>query len=347
MRIIKKILIIRFSSIGDIVLTSLLLRVLRAAYADARIDFLIKSEYAELIRFNPHISTILELQSSGFKELAAVKRKIQAERYDLLLDLHNSLRSRQIRFLSGARLIRVVNKRAIARFMLVNFKKNYYRGVVPVAQRYLETIRSLHLRDDERGLEIFVPNETLLRTQSSLARIKADQFRTVIGIVPGARHATKRWLPERFVEVGTQMAKVENAKILLFGGKEEADYCGDIVQMINVNCISNAAESFAGKLSLLETAAMFDHCRVVVANDTGLMHLAAARKRSVVALFGSTVKEFGFVPFGIPHTIIERQSLACRPCSAIGSASCPLGHFHCMKEIQVDEVVAAAQQFLH
>lgn len=347
MRIINKILIIRFSSIGDIVLTSALLRVLRKAYPECRIDFLIKTEYADLVRFNRHLSNVLELKVGTRAELAAIKQKIKMERYELLLDLHNSLRSRYLRYFSGAGMTRVVNKRAIARFMLVKFKKNYYHGVVPVAERYLETVSSFGLRDDGEGPEVFVPEETLTRIRSGLTKFQLDRYRAVIGLVPGARHQTKRWLPERFVEVGTHMAGVENAKVFVFGGKEEADYCGDIAQMINANCGSSAAESFAGKVSLLETAAMFDHCSLVVTNDTGLMHLAAARKRKLVAIFGSTVKEFGFVPVGVPNAVIERPSLACRPCSAIGAALCPQEHFHCMKQIPASEVVAAAQLLLH
>ncbi len=347
MRTINKILIVRFSSVGDIILTSPLLRVLRGAYPHARIDFLVKAEFAELVKFNGHLSAVHELQTNDFAELAAVKRKIRTERYDYFLDLHNSIRSRYLRFFSGARATRVVNKRAVARFMLVKFKKNYYRGVVPVAGRYLETVKSLGLEDDGQGLEVVVPEETVSRVRSALDKFQLDRFRMVIGLVPGARHATKQWPPERFVETGVQLATAEQAKILVFGGKEDADYCGDIAQMINAKCNANAAESFAGKLSLLETAAVMDRCQLVVTNDTGLMHLAAARKRKIVAIFGSTVKEFGFVPFGVPNAVIERPDVPCRPCTSIGLAACPEKHFDCMKKIQTNEVVMAAQQLLH
>jgi ADP-heptose:LPS heptosyltransferase len=168
----------------------------------------------------------------------------------------------------------------------------------------------------------------------------------VVGLVPAAKHFTKQWLPERFVALGEMMAKKHRAKIFVFGGKTETDYCGDIAQMINANLGLSVAESFAGKFSLLETAAALDFCGVVVSNDTGLMHLAAARKKKVVALFGSTVREFGFFPYGTDHIVVEQSGLPCRPCSHIGLAKCPEGHFKCMKDTTVEQVVEAAEKLL-
>lgn len=341
MRIPDKILIIRFSSLGDILLASPLLRVLHRSFPRARVDFLLKAEYADLVRYHPAVSSVITLPVSGSEDLSELRRQIRAEHYDLILDLHNSLRSRAVRFLSGARRVYCVNKRVIRRFMLVNLKRNFYREVVPVADRYLETVSRLGLAKDGLGLELFIPDETISRVATMMSRYKLERFDIVIGMVPSARHATKRWPPERFRDLGVRLSKERRAKLLLFGGPEETDYCGDIAQMINAEAGASAAESLAGKLSLLETGAALDHCSLVISNDSGIMHMAAARGRRVLAIFGSTVKEFGFFPYGSPASVLEAGPLSCRPCSHIGRESCPEGHFRCMKDISVNEAFSA------
>lgn len=343
---IKKILIIRFSSIGDVILASPLIRCLRAAYPHAQIDFLVKSDYAELVKFNPHLNRVIELKTAESAELRALRKKIQDQQYDVILDIHNSLRSRYIRALTGARIVSVVNKYIVKRFLLVNFKLNLYRRELSVAERYLRTARRLGVFNDKKGLEVFVPDGISQGVKTRLSKSKVADHPLVVGFSPTANHFTKRWLQERYVELGARLAKERNAKILIFGGKEDAEYCGDIAHMINSLRTSTAAESFAGSFSLLETAAALDACHLVVTNDTGIMHLAAARRRNVVAIFGSTVQQFGFFPYGTEAIVVEKKELACRPCSHIGREQCPKGHFKCMKEIHVEDVLEAAEQLL-
>lgn len=346
MRTFNNILIIRFSSLGDIILASPLIRVVRAACPSARIDFLVKSQYAELLKFNPCLSSIIELKTNSDEELRSLKRSIQATRYDLILDIHNSLRSRKLRLFSRTRHVRVVNKRVIKRFALVHLKRNYYKNLVSVADRYLETVRKFGIKDDGKGLEVFVPDETASAVKTMMSKHKLERYETVIGLAPAARHFTKRWPQERFVECGVQATKGQRRKILIFGNREERDYCGDIAQMINAAAGSSVAESLAGSLSLLETAAALDFCTVVVSNDTGIMHLAAARKRKVVAIFGSTVRELGFFPYGTQSIVVENKGLHCRPCSHIGLDRCPEGHFRCMIDINAEEVISATENVL-
>ncbi|MBI3764982.1 MAG: glycosyltransferase family 9 protein [Ignavibacteriales bacterium] len=343
----NNILIIRFGSLGDIILASPLIRVVRAAYPLAHINFLVKSQYAELLKCNPYLSSIIELKTSGDEELKNLKKSIQATRYDLILDIHNSLRSQRLRFFSHARRIRVVNKRVMRRFALVHLKRNYYKNLVSVADRYLETVRSFGIKDDGQGLEVFVPDETISSVRATMSKYKLEKYDIVIGLAPAAQHFTKRWPQERFVEFGVQAAKAWRIKILIFGSREERDYCGDIAQMINARAGSSLAESLAGTFSLLETAAALDFCTVVVSNDTGIMHLAAARKRKVVGIFGSTVRELGFFPYGTRSVVVENKGLGCRPCSHIGLDHCPEGHFRCMLDIHAGEVVSAMENMLN
>ncbi|HEV8537491.1 MAG TPA: lipopolysaccharide heptosyltransferase II [Bacteroidota bacterium] len=347
MPILEKILIIRFSSIGDILLASPLIRILRSTYPDAKIDFLVKSEYAELVKYNEHLTSVLELRTSEREELKLLKRKIRRERYTAIFDIHNSLRSRYLRIFSGAKYVRIVRKHALARFLLIHARKNLYPPpIVPVALRYLDTASTFGVEDDGNGLEVFIPDELCSSVSALLSKYRLEKHRLVAGFVPTSGHFTKRWLAEHYVELGITMARDERCKILIFGGREDVDYCGDIAQMINAQAGWTAAESFGGKFSLLETAAVFDRCHLVVSNDTGLMHLAAARKRKVVAIFGSTVREFGFYPYGTENIVVERENLYCRPCSHVGLANCPEGHFRCMKEIHSDQVLRAARTLL-
>lgn len=342
----NKILIIRFSSLGDIVLTSPLVRSLRAQFPFAQIDFLVKEEYADLVKFNPNLSSVIEMRRGDWDELQTVVNQVQSEKYDLLVDLHNSLRSRYIRVLSKAHRKVVVNKRAVARFMLVNFKRNFYDGIIPVAERYLETCASFGVRSDGNGPEVFVPEQTIETMATFAAKLKLEKYKIVLGVAPTAKHFTKRWLPERFIELGAYAAKELNAKLLIFGGNDDATECEDISQMINIQVGASVAESIAGKTSLLESIALLDYCHLIISNDSGMMHLAQARNRNLVAIFGSTVKEFGFFPTTSNSKVIEAVNVPCRPCSHIGRAECPKMHFHCMNSIHVEEVVRAVNALL-
>lgn len=343
---IQKILIIRFSSIGDIVLASPLIRGLRSRFPKVQIDFLVKSEYADLVRFNHHLSSVVELRTTDFQELRKLGKKIREEQYDVILDIHNSLRSRYLRMFSDAKETCVINKRVFKRFALIQFKWNLYDAVVPTAERYLEAAHALGVSDDGKGLEIFIPDETLFGISSMMSTYRLDRSDAVIGMAPSAKHNTKMWLKERFAEVALKMARVHNAKVLLFGGSEDINRCTEIAEVVNTTVGSEAAINLAGKLSILETASAMDFCDVVLCNDTGIMHLAAARQRNVVAIFGPTVKEFGFFPYGTHAEVVEHSDLPCRPCTHIGSAQCPKGHFRCMKDITVDQVYKAISSLL-
>jgi lipopolysaccharide heptosyltransferase II len=343
---IEKILIIRFSSLGDIILASPLIRIIRAAHPSAKIDFLVKMEFADAVRFNPHISSVISLKTSDWQELRLLKKNIRQTGYDLIIDLHNSLRSRYIRWGTGAVHTAVVRKNVIKRFFLVTLGWNFYRKNISVAERYCKTVRKYGPSDDGEGLEIFFPEETASAVSSVIERFKPEKYEVVVGLAPTAKHGTKRWLPERFVELGVDLAKRYHCRIFLFGSKEENDFCGDMVQMINAHAGHAIAENFAGKLTLLETAAALDYCHVVVSNDSALMHMAAARKRNIVALFGSTVKELGFFPYRTRNIVVEKTDVHCRPCSHIGLKECPKKHFRCMKDIPAGDVMKAIEEIL-
>jgi heptosyltransferase-2 len=343
----EKILIIRLSSIGDIVLATPLVRVLRTSFPSSHIDFVVRKEYAELVRYNKNLDTIVEFDAkTGFPGLRRLKNQLRSEQYDLVLDIHNSLRSRYLRILIGVKNIVVVNKRIFARTMLVKFKKNYYREIISIADRYIETVNKFGVQNDNAGLELHVPDELKLNIYKRMSALEIDHNKKIIGFCPSAKHATKCWPQERFTEIGIRLANEYDTKIILFGGPADKERCGAIADAINERIGKGRAVDLSGELSLLETAPAMEFCDVIVTNDSGLMHVASAMKKKVVAIFGSTVREFGFFPVGTESVIVERAGLYCRPCSHIGRSTCPEGHFRCMKEIQVEDVAEVIKGML-
>jgi heptosyltransferase-2 len=202
------------------------------------------------------------------------------------------------------------------------------------------------IANDGKGLELYIPDEVRFGVTGAVAKLKLHEYEKVFGICPAAKHETKCWPQERFVELGITIAQRWKAKILLFGGPEDRGLCSKIADAINTATGKTYAENLSGKYSLLETATVMEYCDVLVSNDTGLMHIAAAMKRKLVALFGSTVKELGFFPVGTESVVLERNDLLCRPCSHIGRSSCPEKHFRCMKDISVGNVVQAFSKML-
>jgi heptosyltransferase-2 len=336
----NKTLVIRFSSIGDVVLASPLIRVLRKRFPSSQIDFVVRKEYSELIRYNSNLNHTLEFDAhGGFQELHRLANTIRREKYDLIIDIHDSLRSRYIRSFSGAKEVVVINKRIFARTMLVRLKKNIYKDIVSVADRYIEPVRTYGIENDAQGLEIFIPDETMRTVSGKMSSLNLQMYEKVIGFCPSAKHATKRWPEERFIETGIRLARELKAKIVLFGGNSDAVLCATIANGINNKSEGECAVEYSNQFSLLETAAAMQFCDVIVTNDSGLMHIAAAMKKKLVAIFGSTVREFGFFPVGTENIVLERKGLYCRPCSHIGRSNCPERHFRCMNEIQVNDVV--------
>jgi heptosyltransferase-2 len=241
-----------------------------------------------------------------------------------------------------------VRKRKIARFLLVRTKINVYRhvgGAPNVAVRYLEPLREFGVEDDGGGLEVFISPEDDLRAGRALQALP-DNGAPRMAVAPSARHPNKIWPADRFAAAASEVARRHGSGIVLLGSTAERERCGAVEQMVRERAPSASVANLAGELSLTETAGVLDRCAVVLTNDSGLMHLAAARRRPVIAVFGPTVREFGFFPFRTPSTVLEHAGLHCRPCTHIGLPDCPLGHFRCMNEIPAEAAVEAAERFL-
>lgn len=348
MRDAEKILIIRFSSIGDIILASPLIRCLRNKFPNSQIDFLVRHDYSDLVRYNPHLSKVIEFDiHGGFNSLKQLTHQFKQENYSIVLDIHNSLRSRYVRYFSKPKSFYVVDKRTAARFCLINFKRNLYQKAIPVAERYLETAKEVGVENDKKGLEIFIHDNHQNKIAEKLLQVRSSDIKLIVGVAPSAKHNTKKWQADKYVQLLARLVSEQDALVLAFGGIENKKEIDDIVNKVNDITNKQAALNFAGELSLLENAAAFDYCNVVISNDTGLMHLAAARKKKIVALFGPTVREFGFFPYGTENIVVENNTISCRPCSHIGSKTCPKKHFKCMQDISSEKVYTEVKHILN
>lgn len=338
---------IRFSSIGDVVLTTPLLRVLRARHPKSQIDFLTRKEYADLVRFNPNINLTYAFDASaGFAGLRKMKRTLKEEGYDLVVDLHNSIRSRYVRSMRGVGEIVVVDKRIPERTLLVKFKRNTYQRMVPVTERYIETLAAHGIGPDGKGPELHLPDEVLFGVASRVAKLHLNRFEHVLGICPFARHATKEWPAERFAEIARRFISELSGAVMIFGGPSDVPRSTVLAASLRAHVGDEHVIDWTGELSLAESAAALQYCDAVVTNDSGLMHIAAAMQKRVVAIFGSTVEEFGFFPPRETSIVLEQKNLSCRPCSHLGLPACPEQHFRCMLDTGAETVWKAVLEMM-
>ena len=316
-----KILIIRLSSIGDIVLATPLVRCLRTAVPSVQIDFLVKKKYSEILSANPYISNLIFFENNIFE----TAKRIKKEKYDFILDIHNNFRTFLLTLFSGAKILRYKNY-MFRRFFLAEFGLNFYkeRERIPVFQRYLKTAEPLGILYDNKGLDFFIDKNA----ENKFEQVRINQC---IGICPVAVWKTKRWLKQNFVDLAKKILDKQDCEILIFGGKNDFDYCENIKIQIGPK-----AKNLCG-LSLKETAVALRKCKQLLTNDTGLMHIAEALKIPTISIFGPTVEEFGFYPQSEKSKIISKNYF-CKPCSTKGSSKCPVGDFRCMTEISVEEV---------
>ncbi|MBL0175230.1 MAG: lipopolysaccharide heptosyltransferase II [Ignavibacteria bacterium] len=339
--ILHTTLVLRLSSIGDVILVTPFLRALKAAFPSVSIDVAVKAQFAELLAHHPLVDRLIAVDTvAGMAGLRTLNAEFRARRYDAVFDLHNNFRSRLLRRGTGTAL-RVIRKRSIRRALFVRFKLRTLGGVVPVAERYIETAADFGVRPDGRGPEVFLPKGMAESVRAKLRALGWNPDAPAIAIAPGARHFTKRWPAESWAGVARAIAAQTDAQVLLLGGPDDG-VAGDAIAAAIPGRVINAC----GALTLLETAAAMDCCSAVACNDSGLMHLATARGIPVVAVFGSTVKELGFFPMGEGNTVIEVAGLPCRPCSHVGRDRCPEGHFRCMRDIPSSAVEAALLEVL-
>lgn len=328
-----RILILRLSSIGDILLTTAFIRQVRSAFPAAQIDFVIKEQFSELLEYNPHIDNIYKVRKEdGLKDLLYLRGKIFSNPYNFVFDLHNNFRTR---ILTLGHSKSTITKNLIKRWLLVGLKINLFRVVKTIPEKYLGVATKAGIADDGLGLEAYWAEHDENRVAAFLK--EGNYKNEFVALAPGAMHYTKRWPAEYFTELIQKILTGSKQHVLLLGSAHEAPLLDQLVS-------SDRVINVAGNFSIIESAILLSKAKGLVSNDSGLMHLATAVRTPVVAIFGSTVEELGFFPYRGKSAIVENKNLNCRPCSHVGKKACPKKHFKCMQEILPDTVYNELQR---
>ena len=321
----NKILIIRFSSIGDIVLTSPVVRCLKTQSADMEIHFLTKKHHHSLVIDNPYISKIW-LFEDNFSELIP---ELKAENFSFIVDLHKNFRSRFVILKLG---------KPNASFPKLNFRKwllvNTNINILPdihIVDRYFRALQELEIQNDGKGLDYFIPQAEEVDLSGILSQHQEDYIAFSIG----GKHYTKIFPEDKIISVCKSIHK----PIVLLGGVEDMDRAERIIRQCGNNVI-NAC----GKYTINQSASLIRQSGKVITNDTGLMHIAAAFRKPIISVWGNTVPAFGMYPYlpedsGNNSRILEVKNLSCRPCSKLGYDRCPKHHFRCMNNQDVDLII--------
>ncbi len=314
-----KILIIRFSSIGDIVLTSPVIRCLKEQLEGLELHYLTKKSYETVIAGNPHIDKIHYLD----KSLSDCIEELKKEKFDYVIDLHHNLRTLWIKTKLGIKSSSF-DKLNRQKWLLVNFKMNVLPPV-HIVDRYLQTVAFLGVKNDSKGLDYF------LLKQYDLTVLLPDSHLAFIAVVIGAQHATKRLPAEKLIDLCSKITD----PVVLLGGPEDKERAEEIALAAGAHVFNGC-----GRFKLDESAFLISKARKVITHDTGLMHIAAAFNKPVISVWGNTVPEFGMYPYKTDDSkIIQVEGLSCRPCSKIGYNNCPKGHFKCMNLIDLNQII--------
>ena len=322
-----KFLIIRLSSIGDIVLTTPVTRCLKQQVDECEIHFLVKEKYVSILANNPYIDQI-----HVYSDNNEIIKKLKNEFFDHIIDLQNNLRTKQIK-----NKLKVpdftVNKLNWKKFLLTNFKINKLPKQ-HIVDRYLETVHVFDVKNDEQGLDYF---------PSQKAETELDQFNKNIGspyacLAIGGQHFTKK-MPADMLAL---LCSYIHFPIVLLGGEEDSN-AGEVILQKNK---TKQVYNLCGKISLDASALLIRDSKLVITHDTGLMHIAAAYKKTILSIWGNTVPAFGMIPYQTSQKskIFEVKNLKCRPCSKIGFDSCPKKHFNCMMNQDIESIAKEANR---
>ena len=308
----KQILVIRLSSLGDILLTTPVLRALKDKYPGCEITYLCREEYLNALKTNSNISSFLTLRVEQNEE--EIHNKIVSSDFDLIIDLQNNFRSRNI--LKSVNVpVYKFRKPNIKKFLLVNLKLNLYKKYLSIPELYAKSVPGLVL--DDEGVDLLIPDNIK-------PSLKPDD--KYIGFIPGSKHYSKRWPLEYFIQLGKLLNKY-GYTIVIFGGKDDKEICSAVSAQIT------KSKNLCNDNDLYAASADMRMCSLIVSNDSGLMHAASSSYVPMIVLFGSSVEHFGFAPYKRESVILQNETLKCRPCSHYGKEECPKKHFKCMLDL--------------
>ena len=315
----KKILIIRFSSIGDIVLTTPVIRCVKKQFPDAEVHYVTKEVFKNILIHNPYIDKV-----HTFKEdISELYEPLKAENFDVVIDLHKNLRSLRLKQKLKAKNYSF-DKLNLQKFLAVNFKQINKLPNKHIVDRYFDAVAPLGIKSDGKGLDHFIHQNDRVDVSSLLT----DHLqKTFVALVVGGSYFTKKIPLNKLSEI----CKNSKLPIIVLGGKEDKPV-GDELQNQFPQLINTC-----GQYTINQSASIIEQAEWVVSSDTGLMHIAAAYNKKIISMWGNTIPEFGMSPYlpNLENKILEVKNLSCRPCSKLGYKKCPKGHFKCMNDLDV------------
>ena len=331
----KRILVFQTAFLGDVILTLPMIQMLHGRFPNAAIDVVTTPKASEFLSNHPAIRTIIQYDKrksqKGLTGIFALAIVLSKKKYDLAVVPHRSFRTSLIIALSGIHE-RIGFSTAAAKFVYHHAVK--YEKLKHEIERNIDLLSPLGITPDHRELPSLYPSQADIHHVNTFLfeREILDQER-MIAVAPGSVWNTKRWHAERFAELSLMMAK-DGYEVLIVGGKEDAELGRAIVESAQNKKIHDAT----GKLSLLQSAELIGRCNVLITNDSAPLHIGVAMRTPVAAVFGATVPEFGFAPYGENDIVVEIKGLECRPCAIHGGNKCPIGTFVCMNNIEAKMV---------
>ncbi len=299
-----------------------MVRILKNQVEDAEIHFVTKRKYETLLKSNPNIEKVHVFDYI----LGEIFQQLKDEKFDYIIDLHNNFRSGRIKRRVKAPSY-TVNKLNFQKMLLIRFKINRLPEK-HIVDRYLETISFLNIKNDGKGLDYFITEDEAFKNKD----LPAPFQKGFVAFVIAGTYYTKRYPIEKVSEICQKI----DFPVILLGGKEEFDDGEKILSQSKGNVLN-----YAGKISLNQSASLVRDAKIVLTNDTGLMHIAASFHKKILSFWGNTVPDFGMVPY-LPDSaskIMEVKNLKCRPCSKLGHKKCPKKHFKCMNDIDINKVI--------
>ena len=323
-----KLLVIRFSSIGDIILTSPVIRCLKKQRPEAEIHFLTKVQFKDLVAHSPYVDRLHTIERDVDEVLPALKK----EGFTEIIDLHHNLRTMKVKRALGVPA-HSFPKLNIEKWMLVHLKRDRMPRT-HIVDRYMSTVAHLGVKNDGAGLDLFIPSEK----EVPLSVLPESHRGGYVALCIGGAHATKRMPQHKLIE----LARLVTGPLVIIGGPDDKPVARAIA-----DAVGGRAFDATGQYDVLGSASLIKQAKSAITHDSGAMHVAAAFRKNTVSIWGNTVPQFGMGPYIPQHPerahIVEVTGLPCRPCSKIGFDECPRGHFRCMEKQDLEQVARIAK----
>ncbi len=317
----KKILIIRLSSLGDIVLTQPVVQAVRKEFPKAQIHYLTKRVFSPIVEMFGCVDKI-----HYWEEKKALLTNLRKLKFDLAIDLQSKLNTFIIKNFINAKQTSTYNKEHLLRRQIV--KKKTKRTISSTVDLYFTALQKIGINSEVSNPKLIPINNTMMPKAFT-----TNENTKYIGLFPGALHETKQYPINQLAELIDSVPPEWNCQFLIFGSKAENDLADELKILTETEVIN-----ICGELDLQQLVTAIDKMDVVITNDSGPMHIAAALEKPQIAIFGATHPKLGFAPMN-ENTIILSADLQCQPCSLHGSKACPLDHFNCMKQVSAVDIL--------